>query len=394
MKPEQLLEQARKMEAWGRLVTVLHQQEPEVTPAAAEQEAEQRARQLVGMLCPASTTRKEKQALSAALLAAAREEAAQAPTPEPIAPTPKPRRQVVRAEPVTEADELHLSQTQRAQINLIARSIHRRYLISDRRENGQPLVSRGVQLVVQAAERSVGTNKVALETTGGKPSELHALIEESVQADFRLSRDCTRHLLAGDLKTAEILARQAHQHRAVGVQAQKLLDKARVKHHTGRFFHGDILSVRQEHYEDGVGYQGMTQWYVRLSIVYAADGYTVTVANAEELESLSGLRVGPRAWKNLCRWIEDHTERMNGRKQGRRQDDDRHLVYRDHNEVLELRKSVAIKWPELPRALECLRLAMQLDLKEQDIEACWEIPGEAPSPGFHAAEQSEAKQGA
>lgn len=386
MSPEQLLEQARGMDAWERLVTVLRQQEPDANPAAAEQEAEQRARQLVGMLCPASTTRKEKQALSATLLAAAREEATQLPAPVPIPVAPKPRRQVIRAQPVTEAEELYLSQHQRAQINLIARSIHRRYLISDRRENGQPLVSRGVRMVVQAAERSVGTNQVALETTGGKPSELHALMEESLQADFRLSRDCTRQLLAGNLEVAQILAKQAHQHRAVGMQARRLLDRARVKHHTGRFFHGDILSVRQEHYEEGVGYQGMTQWYVRLSIVYAEDGYTVTVANAEELERLSGLQIGPRAWSDLCRWIEDHTERMNGRKQGRRQEDDGHLVYQSHNDVLELRPTVRKQWPQLPRALECIRLAMQLELKDQDIDVCWEVPDELPRPGFNPAE--------
>ncbi len=138
------------------------------------------------------------------------------------------------------------------------------------------------------------------------------------------------------------------------VQANTELDRARRKHHTGRYFHGDVLSVREEH-EDG----GMTQYYARLTIVFDKDGHSLVVANAAELESLTGTRAGLQAWTSLCRWIEDHSDRAGGRKQGRRQDDDEHLIYRESDDRLKLRDGLTA-YPNLLRAFECIRRALLL----------------------------------
>ena len=123
----------------------------------------------------------------------------------------------------------------------------------------------------------------------------------------------------------------------------------------------------------------MIQHYTRLTIVYAADGHTVTVANAAELESLTGLKVGAGGWAALCRWIEDQSERMDGRKQGRRQDDDEHLIYRDDRGTLCLRTGVS---DGLVLALECVAQSLvRSDVLPEEIG-----PGH-PAAGVHGYDQ-------
>jgi hypothetical protein len=64
-------------------------------------------------------------------------------------------------------------------------------------------------------------------------------------------------------------------------------DAHRIKDHTGSYFHGDVLSVRQVDDEGG-----MTQWYTRLVVTYSGRGHEVVIANAHELEARTNTSVG------------------------------------------------------------------------------------------------------
>ena len=381
-----LIDEARRLPSWKRLLDLLSRPEEE-----ARQQAEERARQIAGMVTP-KAERKFSGDLAAQLLDAARADLAATAARQaqrggrgPVTPAHLPV-------PTDDLAQLELDQERRAMVNNIARCIHRRYFLSDaelrdltEQEREQERVTGLMSVFIRAAQGDAGLVPVK-DSSKGKGSALHGQLHDSLAEAYPLALEACQMLVAGKGQHALTLALEVRERLLAHVAANTELDRARRKHHTGRYFHGDVLSVREEH-EGG----GMTQYYAHLTIVYAEDGHSVTVANAAELESMTGTRAGVQAWTSLCRWIEDHGDRADGRKQGRRQDDDEHLIYREDRDTLVLRESVG-RYPNLLRAFECLRRALLMPERDKDVLRS-EIPENHPAPGHHDLPQTRAKEG-
>ena len=381
-----LIDEARRLPSWKRLLDLLSRPEEE-----ARQQAEERARQIAGMVTP-KAERKFSGDLAAQLLDAARADLAATAARQaqrggrgPVTPAHLPV-------PTDDLAQLELDQERRAMVNNIARCIHRRYFLSDaelrdltEQEREQERVTGLMSVFIRAAQGDAGLVPVK-DSSKGKGSALHGQLHDSLAEAYPLALEACQMLVAGKGQHALTLALEVRERLLAHVAANTELDRARRKHHTGRYFHGDVLSVREEH-EGG----GMTQYYAHLTIVYAEDGHSVTVANAAELESMTGTRAGVQAWTSLCRWIEDHGDRADGRKQGRRQDDDEHLIYREDRDTLVLRESVG-RYPNLLRAFECLRRALLMPERDKDVLRS-EIPENHPAPGHHDLPQTRANEG-
>ncbi|MBB5234451.1 hypothetical protein [Deinococcus budaensis] len=371
---------ARSRPSWKRLVAQLVEAgklEAAEAPGGADlrQAAEQRARQLAGMVVPKGSEASKKVDVARVLLEAAQVEATAAAARQGGRAGRGPVRPVFLPDPTQDVDTARLNQDQRAMINNIARCIHLRYFLSDAEGRAGARVPGVLQQIVREAARPLGGTDLSTPS-GGKKNAVAGIMEDSLRSAYQLALEACQQLDAGQTDHARALARQVQEHRLTYLTANAELEKYRVKHHTGRYFHGDVLSVRLEH--DG---GGMTQFYARVTFVYAEDGHTLIVANAAEIESLTATRVGAQGWASLCRWVEDTSERAGGRKQGRRQDDDEHLIYRDHDGYLELRPTLA-KYPDLLRALEAVRRSLMIDERQKDIDLS-EIPEHHPAPGYH-----------
>lgn len=387
------LQEARKLPSWSRLVNdVRHPVVTQRPNATTDQAAQQRARQMAGML-RASIPEDARPVAAQVLLDAARTDAQAQDARQAQRGGRGPVKRDPLTPPSTTVDTARLDQEQRAMINLIAKSIHRRYFLSDKQieaqlnehEREQAKVQSVLRQIIGIGQQEVGSADVK-DHSAGKGNELHGLLHDHLTAAYQKALEACQQLHAGNTQNAMTLAAQVQAHRATYLAADAELEKHRRKHHTGRYFHGDILSVRQEHIEtdengEFIAYEGMTQYYARVVFIYHDDGHTLTVANAAELESLTGMQVGPTGWASLCRWIEDHAERAGGRKQGRRQDDDAHLIYRNHHNHLELRSGLR-KYPDMTEALDCIRRALQKGMHAQGIRQS-ELPAGAPFSGYH-----------
>lgn len=418
------LQEARKFPSWKRLLKELHDilaSIPLLDAVLLNETKSQRARrfmsELMVSLTPAAQQRASQLAgmLKVSIPDGARREAPQVIMAAACAEVVRevmsqaqrggrgPVRHEAPASASTTVDTTRLDQEQRAMINLIAKCIHRRYFLSDKQiearlteqEREQARVHGVLRQIIGLGQREVGSADVK-DHRAGKGNELHGLLHDHLTAAYQKALEACQQLHAGNLGSAQELARQVQEHRATYLVADAELERHRRKHHTGRYFHGDILSVRVEHIEhDDEGnfqaYLGMTQYYARVVFIYAEDGITLTVANAAELEALTGVRVGTRqpssdrleapsgGWAALCHWVQDMSERAGGRKQGRRQEDDEHLIYRDDRGSLVLRDSLDAG---LVLALDCIRRALLVGMRRQDILKS-EIPEGAPDEGEH-----------
>ncbi|MBZ9713772.1 hypothetical protein [Deinococcus multiflagellatus] len=385
--PAPFVQEARRLPIWKRLLELVA-----LEGEAARQRAEDRARQIVGMVVPRPQRKLLAQDLTATLLEAARAELAAAAAKQAGRGGKGPPPATHLPVPTDELATLTLNQERRAMINNIAKCIHRRYFLSDAElrdltdgEREQARIDGVLSAFIRSAQADSGL--VPVKDSGkGKGNVLYGQLHDSLAEAYPLALEACQMLIAGKSDHALTLALQVRERLAEHVAANTELERARRKHHTGRYFHGDVLSVREAH-DDG----SMTQFYARLTIVYAEDGHSLVVANAAELESLTATRAGPQAWQSLCRWMEDLSERAGGRKQGRRQDDDEHLIYREDDDRLKLRESVAA-YPNILRAFECIRRALMMPERAKDVLRS-EIPEHHPLPGYHAPPQNLPKTG-
>lgn len=376
------LTDARSRPAWTRLVTALRGE----TSPAQQQDGEARAQQLAGMVVPKGSAKAAKLDVARVLLEAAQAEAQTADAQQPgRGGRGQPKVQPL-SPPTLNTDVERLDQDQRAMINSIAKCIHRRYFLSDREVRDLSEAEREAAGVRGVLGQLIGLGLRDVGGAGGgsstalKPSELHALAQDTLTRAYPLALEACQMLLSGKADHAFTLATQVQELRLTSLAAQRELDRTRTQRHTGRYFHGDVLSVREEH-EGG----GMTQYYARLTIVYGEDGHSLVVANAAEIESLTGLRVGVQGWASLCRWIEDHSDRAGGRKQGRRQADDERMIYQEHDEYLELRPTLS-KYPNLLRAFSAIRAALFRNDFASGANRL-EIPPDHPTAGHHLPQE-------
>ncbi|SEI67727.1 hypothetical protein SAMN04488058_101316 [Deinococcus reticulitermitis] len=391
--PEQdppLVQDARARPAWKRLLALLdqlHDADSSGQPREALDDAvRHRAAQLAGMISPRGASREEKAALAAQLRTYAELDAARRRAAAPgRAGKPPPKAEPLPA-PTADTPEW-LDQQQRRMLNAVAKSIHLRYFISDRDPRETVHVPRHVRQAIRDAGRSEGGLPEQPAARAPRGSELHRQAADTYREMVATALDVCQLLAVGKDREARALLEEQQRHRVTYALAQRQIEALRPQLHTGRFFHGDILSVREEHAEyDEAGafvcYHGMTQYYTRLTVIYAEDGHRVTVANAQELESRTATRAGDDAWRDLCRWIEDMSERREGKRQGRRQDDDGTLIYRENEGSLRLRESIQVRYPRLPAALEVIRRS--LETSGNDVLDS-EIPRDEkhPARGYH-----------
>ncbi|CAM3470574.1 hypothetical protein DESA109040_13895 [Deinococcus saxicola] len=375
---------ARSRPVWLRLVAMLRGE----TSTAQQQDAEARTRQLAGMVAPKGSEKAAKLDIARVLLEAAQAEAQTAAAKQPgRGGKGQPKIQPL-SPPTLDTDVARPDQDQRAMINTIAKCIHRRYFLSDREVRDLSEAEREAAGVRGVLGQLIG---LGLRDVGGaeggrssalKPSELHALAQDTLTRAYPLALEACLMLVTGKADHAYTLASQVQELRLTSLAAQRELNRTRTQHYTGRYFHGDVLSVREEH-EGG----GMTQYYARLTILYGEDGHSLLVANAAEIESLTGLRVGAQGWASLCRWIEDMSDRAGGRKQGRRQADDERMIYQEHDEYLEVRPTLS-KYPNLVRAFSAVRAALLQNDFATGANGL-EIPLGHPITGYHAPQQAD-----
>ncbi|ULH17366.1 hypothetical protein MF271_19440 (plasmid) [Deinococcus sp. KNUC1210] len=296
------------------------------------------------------------------------------PAPEPPQPAGREGQPIIHpSEPPapTTTKALHrITQDARAEINLIAQSIHRRHFV----ETPRP------------------------ERIGGHPhgpssprrDRTATSVRENWFGSYSNALEACRQLSVGNYEHAAYYAEQALAQKAHYRAASKQLEQTQTRLSTGRFFHGELLSIRHYHKNDNPKLKAaFQQWYVRLVLIWQEDGVSLTVANAAQLEGETGLEVGPDGWADLVRWISDLTEIYDGQRRGRRMDDDHTLIYlwREDEERYVLRRRVYQTYPALPRAFEGLRLAMhRLEVAALDIG---ELPENQPVPGYHPPEWNE-----
>ncbi|MCD0156272.1 hypothetical protein [Deinococcus sp. 6GRE01] len=276
--------------------------------------------------------------------------------------------------------------------NAIARSIHLRYFLSDANPRpDQHRVNGSVRRAIRDAGRSEGLSTEQPAPRNPRPSELHRQAADAYQAATHTSLEICNLLLTGQTEQAHVLLETHRRHRHEYQTATQAIAALRPQLHTGRYFHGDILSVRDEHLDrneqgEVIAYHGMTQYYTRLTITYADNGHNLTIANATELQTHTGIHTDPRAWTDLCRWIQDTSDRHAGKGQGRRQDDDDHLIHRTHEGRLILRPTIQSNYPHLLQALEAIRLSLPAQLNDvHDTE----IPDRHPARGYHPPKPQE-----
>ncbi|CAM3664686.1 hypothetical protein [Deinococcus frigens] len=393
------VQDARSRPAWERLLNVIDELvEAEQTGQPREPldaNVRHRLAQLAGMVSPRGTPADEKGALAAQLrvyaeLDAQRRHAVRpgrAGYPlQPAQRLPKPTDRLDSPE--------WLDQEQRRMINTVARCIHLRYFISDRAERHALRVPSHVRAALRAAGRSEDRAVEQPSPSQPRASELHLVAADSYRFMVADALEVCQYLAVGKTREAQVLLQQQQAARVRYALTTRQIEALRPLSHTGRFFHGDILSVRDERPEDADAgnpdASGMSQYYTRLTIVYAQDGYSLTVANAPELEAQTATVAGEDAWKDLCRWITDTSQRRDGKKQGRRQDDDGELVYRENEGSLRLRDNISEQYPRLVAALEVVRRS--LEAQGSDVLGS-EIPENHPARGFHPAVENNEKKG-
>lgn len=266
----------------------------------------------------------------------------------------------------TTPQALHrITQDARAEINWLAQSIHRRHFVEPKkheRPSDRPLED----LKRSQPNSSADAGSIRENWLGS--------YSDAMQACKAMSRGAWEE--AGHY--ALLALRKQSDYRRASIR----LEQTVVRTSVGRFFNGELLSVRHYHpCDDPRLNAAFEQWYVRLVLVWAEDGVSLTVANSAQLEAESGIEVGPDGWGDLVRWIHDLTETLDGKRRGRRMNDDRELIYlwREDEERFVLRRPIYARYPALPRAFEALRRAMH-SLEELDPD---ELPDGRPPIGYH-----------
>lgn len=367
------LADARSRPVWKRIVKMLvgaAQEGPGAEPLRWD--AEERVRQLAGTVAPRGSDPTQKADMARVLLEAAQADAVAAAARQPGRDGRGPVAEEVLPDPTLQVQAESLDQRSRALINNIARCIHKRYFLSDAEAREEAQVSGVVRRMIALTEREVGTNSRD-PGSSGKGNVTAGLLHDSLLGMYQSALEACNLRAQGDVEGAEVMEREVQDRRTQFELANAEMERHRKKHYTGRYFHGEILSVREERHERDD--EGMYQFYVRLVIVYDQDGHTPVVVNAREIEAATLVEVGQAGWAALGHWIRDLADREHGHKQGRRQDDDRHLIYRDNDGHLRPRPGIS---PELLRAFDAIRRAML----RNDVDPS-QIPDTHPAPGLH-----------
>ncbi|WP_407541214.1 hypothetical protein Q0M94_07465 [Deinococcus radiomollis] len=106
-------------------------------------------------------------------------------------------------------------------------------------------------------------------------------------------------------------------------------------------------------------------FYFTLVILWAADGMTLQVANATEIEARSGIDVGETGWSDFIAWLHHQDRRLGGNGRGRPVKDMKHLIYREHTGAMETRELIRDGFPGAIRALEALRRTLTVQPQDR-----------------------------
>ena len=247
-------------------------------------------------------------------------------------PLPRP----VRLNPV---DWLRINTDERKLINLIAQSIIRGSVVDlDEPPEDQPLPRQPKGDSLEQAMRTAGRRA------------------------YSYAKVAAQELLNGNVELATQYASAAQLEDLRYADARRHLSTEPARLHTGRYHRGVIFKIGvpravTEEGPDNVPVQRLVfdPFYFPLVILWGADGVSLTVANATEIEARSGIDVGETGWSDLIAWLHHQDRRLGGTGRGRPIKDLKHLIYREHHGALETREVIRDGFPGAIRAFEALR---------------------------------------
>lgn len=257
---------------------------------------------------------------------------------------PKPRELTEPREPP--ATNLTFRRVDRHEHNLIARALLKGKVLPDAPDiEPEDLAGPTQPKGHRATERMIDVHRAWTRTMRDVTRVL-----EHLQPDAM-----TPEAARAALDAAVTRVRDARRLEAAFKAAARAVAKDRkVEHHTGRYIDGETFYVHLPVSDDPDAER--LQFLFDLIILWADNGVDLVVANARELEVLSGVDVGEEGWRDLVDWL----EWARGPREGRQPDDDRQLVWRDNGQSLVLRDHVRRLYPALPRALEALRATLRV----------------------------------
>ncbi|WP_407569910.1 hypothetical protein [Deinococcus altitudinis] len=131
-------------------------------------------------------------------------------------------------------------------------------------------------------------------------------------------------LLNGDPDLALEYAKVMQLEELKYTDARRFLSTEPARPHTGRYHHGVIFKIGvgrsvTEEGLDNVPIQRLVfdPFYFTLAIVWAADGFSLKVANTVEIEVRSGVDVGEGGWSDFLSWLHHQERRLTGTGGGR-----------------------------------------------------------------------------
>ncbi|WP_407572119.1 hypothetical protein [Deinococcus altitudinis] len=248
----------------------------------------------------------------------------------------RPLTRPARLNPV---DWLRISTEERKLINLIAQSIIRGSVV----DLDEPLEE---QLL---ARQPKGDSLEQAMKTAGRRS-------------YSWAKVAVLELLNGNIELATEYARASQLEDLRYSDAQRHLSTEPARFHTGRYHRGVIFKIMvprsvTEEGPDDVPIQRLVfdPFYFTLVILWGADGSTLEVANATEIEARSGIDVGETGWSDFIGWLHHQDRRLGGTGRGRPVKDLKHLIYREDRGALATRELIRDQFPGAIRTLEALR---------------------------------------
>jgi len=195
-----------------------------------------------------------------------------------------------------------------------------------------------------------------------KGDSLEQAMRVSGRRSYSWAKVAALELLNGNVDLALEYAKAMQHEELKYSDARRFLSTEPVRLHTGRYHRGVIFKIMvprsvTEKDPEGVPIQRQVfdPFYFTLAIVWAADGFSLKVANTVEIEARSGIDVGESGWSDFLGWLHHQDRRLTGTGSGRPVKDLKHLIYRDHQGALKTRESIRDTYPGAIRALEALR---------------------------------------
>ncbi|WP_407540241.1 hypothetical protein Q0M94_02250 [Deinococcus radiomollis] len=195
-----------------------------------------------------------------------------------------------------------------------------------------------------------------------KGDSLEQAMKTAGRRSYSWAKVAVLELLNGNVELATEYAKASQLEDLRYSDAQRHLSTEPARFHTGRYHRGVIFKIGvprsvTEEGPDNVPIQRLVfdPFYFTLVILWGADGSTLEVANATEIEARSGIDVGETGWSDFIGWLHHQDRRLTGTVGGRPVKDMKHLIYREDRGALATRELIRDGYPGAIRVFEALR---------------------------------------